>query len=74
MLTKIMLLRFSRNSDLIAVTKPVNGVFKVVDLSTFMPYDAVTRPIEAVFNKKTKQTPQAIDRFLQIQCLIEMDQ
>ena len=57
---------FQRNSDLIAVTKPVNGVFKVVDLSTFMPYDAVTRPIEAMFNaiRRQRQTPQAIDRFL----------
>tara|TARA_B100000674_G_scaffold280146_1_gene231572 strand:- start:316 stop:4410 length:4095 start_codon:yes stop_codon:yes gene_type:complete len=57
---------FQRNSDLIAVTKPVNGVFKVVDLSTFMPYDAVTRPIEAMFNaiRRQKQTPQSIDRFL----------
>ena len=57
---------FQRNSDLIAVTKPVNGVFKVVDLSTFMPYDAVTRPIEAMFNaiRRQRQTPQSIDRFL----------
>jgi hypothetical protein len=37
---------FQRNSDLIAITKPENGVFKVVDLSTFMPYD-VTRPIKS---------------------------
>jgi hypothetical protein len=57
---------FQRNSDLIAVTKPENGVFKVVDLSTFMPYNAVTRPIEAMFNaiRRQKQTPQSIDRFL----------
>ncbi len=57
---------FQRNSDLVAITKPVNGVFKVVDLSTFMPYDAVTKPIEAMFNaiRRQRQTPQSIDRFL----------
>ena len=55
---------FQRNSDLIAITKPENGVFKVVDLSTFFPYDVITRPIEAVFNKIRQQaeTPQSMGR------------
>ena len=57
---------FQRNSDLIAITKPENGVFKVVDLSTFFPYDVITRPIEAVFNKIRQQanTPQSLGRFV----------
>ena len=57
---------FKETADLIAITKPENGVFKVVDLSTFMPYDAVNRPIEAMFNAVRRQdlSPQSIDRFL----------
>jgi len=58
---------FQRNSNLIAVSKPNDeGEFKVVDLSTFLPYDTVTRPIEAAFNKlkQQKMNPQSIDRFL----------
>ena len=57
---------FQRNSNLIAVSKPENGVFKVVDLSTFFPYDAVTRPVLAAMNKYHQQqvNPQAINRFL----------
>jgi hypothetical protein len=57
---------FQKNSDLIAITKPKDGVFKVVDLSTFFPYDVITRPIEAVFNKIRKQseTPQSMGRFV----------
>ena len=58
---------FQRNSNLIAVTKPNDeGEFKVVDLSTFLPYDTVTRPIRAAFTKLKEQklNPQSIDRFL----------
>ena len=58
---------FQRNSNLIAVTKPNDeGEFKVVDLSTFLPYDTVTRPIRAAFTKlkEQKMNPQSIDRFL----------
>ena len=36
---------FQRNSDLIAITKPENGVFKVVDLIHFLSLRRVTRPI-----------------------------
>ena len=41
-------------------------MFKVVDLSTFFPYDVITRPIEAVFNKIRQQanTPQSLGRFV----------
>ena len=53
---------FQRNSDIIAITKPKDGIFKVVDMSTFMPYDTVNRPIRAVFNKiRQDLTPQSID-------------
>ena len=57
---------FQRNANLIAVSKPENGVFKVVDLSTFFPYDAVTRPVQAAINKYHAQQiePQSINRFL----------
>ena len=54
---------FQRNSDIIAITKPQNGKFKIVDLSTFFPYDVITRPIESAFNliKRNKLTPRRAD-------------
>ena len=43
---------FQRNSDLVPITKVDDkGEFKVVDLSTLIGYDTVTRPIEAALNK-----------------------
>ena len=54
---------FQRNSDIVAITKPENGKFKIVDLSTFFPYDVITRPIRAAFNliSKNELTPDAAD-------------
>ena len=39
-----------RNSQLIAITKAVKGKFKMVDLSTILPYDYVRRPWVALNN------------------------
>ena len=54
---------FQRNSDIVAITKPENGKFKIVDLSTFFPYDVITRPIRAAFNliSRNELTPDTAD-------------
>ena len=41
---------YQRNSQLLAVTKAIKGKFKMVDLSTVLPYDYVRRPWEALNN------------------------
>jgi hypothetical protein len=41
---------YQRNSQLLAITKAVKGKFKMVDLSTVLPYDYVRRPWEALYN------------------------
>jgi len=41
---------FQKNSNLIAVTPIEKGVFKVADLSAFLPYDTVTRPFTSIAN------------------------
>ena len=41
---------YQRNSQLLAITKAVKGKFKMVDLSTVLPYDYVRRPWEALNN------------------------
>jgi len=41
---------YQRNSQLLAITKAVEGKFKMVDLSTVLPYDYVRRPWEAINN------------------------
>jgi len=41
---------YQRNSQLLAITKAVKGKFKMVDLSTVLPYDQVRRPWEALHN------------------------
>jgi len=41
---------YQRNSQLLAITKAVKGKFKMVDLSTVLPYDYVRRPWEAINN------------------------
>ena len=41
---------YQRNSQLLAITKAVKGKFKMVDLSTVLPYDYVRRPWEAMNN------------------------
>jgi len=57
---------FQRNANLIPVSKPEDGRFKVVDLSTFFPYDTISRPVEAAINKfKMQQVePQKTGSFL----------
>ena len=42
---------FQKNSRLMPVTPNNKGVFKVADLSAFLPYDTVTRPFETVANR-----------------------
>ncbi len=56
---------FQRDADLIAITKPKDGIFKVVDMSTFMPYDTVNRPVRAFFQAVRRQdlSPQSIDKY-----------
>ena len=46
---------YQRNSQLLAITKAVKGKFKMVDLSTVLPYDYVRRPWEALFNALNKK-------------------
>jgi len=41
---------YQRNSQLLAITKAVKGKFKMVDLSTILPYDYVQRPWRALNN------------------------
>jgi hypothetical protein len=41
---------YQRNSQLLAVSKAIKGKFKMVDLSTVLPYDYVRRPWEALYN------------------------
>jgi len=41
---------YQRNSQLLAITKAIKGKFKMVDLSTVLPYDQVRRPWEALTN------------------------
>ena len=46
---------YQRNSQLLAITKAVKGKFKMVDLSTVLPYDYVRRPWEALNNAIVKK-------------------
>jgi len=46
---------YQRNSQLLAITKAVKGKFKMVDLSTILPYDYVRRPWEALNNAINKK-------------------
>ena len=46
---------YQRNSQLLAITKAIKGKFKMVDLSTVLPYDYVRRPWEAVNNALIKK-------------------
>ena len=43
------------NSNILALTKPENGKFKVVNLSDFIPQSVVIEPIEAIFAKLREQ-------------------
>ena len=41
---------YQKNSQLVAISKAVQGKFKMVDLSTVLPYDYVRRPFVALMN------------------------
>ena len=57
---------YQRNSQLLAITKAVKGKFKMVDLSTVLPYDYVRRPWEALNNAiiKKRLTKQNSTNFI----------
>ena len=57
---------YQRNSQLLAVSKAVKGKFKMVDLSTVLPYDYVRRPWEALYNaiQQKRLTNQSTGNFL----------
>ena len=57
---------YQRNSQLLAITKAVKGKFKMVDLSTVLPYDYVRRPWEALNNAiiQKRLTNQNANNFL----------
>ena len=46
---------YQANSNLLALTKPDDGKFKVVNLSDFIPQSVVIEPIEAIFTKLREQ-------------------
>ena len=43
---------YEKNSDMLPITKVKDGKFKVVNMSDFIPYAAVTEPIQAYFNTR----------------------
>jgi len=57
---------YQRNSQLLAITKAVKGKFKMVDLSTVLPYDYVRRPWEALNNaiQQKRLNNQDVGNFL----------
>ena len=57
---------YQRNSQLLAVSKAIKGKFKMVDLSTVLPYDYVRRPWEALYNaiQQKRLTNQSTGNFL----------
>ena len=46
---------YQKNSNILALTKPDDGKFKVVNLSDFIPQSVVIEPIEAIFAKLRQQ-------------------
>ena len=42
---------FQKNSRLMPITANDKGVFKVADLSAFLPYDTITRPFSTIVNR-----------------------
>ena len=46
---------YQANSNLLPLTKPDDGKFKVVNLSDFIPQSVVIEPIEAIFTKKLRE-------------------
>jgi hypothetical protein len=57
---------YQRNSQLLAVSKAIKGKFKMVDLSTVLPYDYVRRPWEALYNaiQQKRLTNQSTGNFM----------
>jgi hypothetical protein len=57
---------YQKNSQLLAITKAVKGKFKMVDLSTILPYDYVRRPWEALNNALANKelNNQNVDNFM----------
>ena len=46
---------YQKNSNILPLTKPDDGKFKVVNLSDFIPQSVVIEPIEAIFAKLRQQ-------------------
>jgi len=46
---------YQENSQLVALTKAVGGKFRMVDLSTVLPYDIINRPFRALNNALEKK-------------------
>ena len=57
---------YMNTGDIVAITKPEKGRFKVVNLSDFIPQAVVTEPIEAAMNKLKEQklNPKDVTNFL----------
>ena len=51
---------WEKNSNLIPITKPEKGLFKMINFSYFSPYDVVTAPFRAMTNilKQREITPK----------------
>ena len=52
---------YEKNSDMLSITKVKDGKFKVVNMSDFIPYAAVTEPIQAFFNTRKNNILQGQD-------------
>jgi hypothetical protein len=58
---------YQRNNILVPISKvDENGIFKIIDFSTFFPYDAATKPFEIIFREIANQklNPRQIDDLL----------
>jgi hypothetical protein len=58
---------YQRNNILVPISKvDENGIFKLIDFSTFFPYDAATKPFEIIFREIANQklNPRQIDDLL----------
>jgi hypothetical protein len=52
---------YEKNSQMLPITKVKDGKFKVVNMSDFIPYAAVTEPIAAFFNTRKNNILQGRD-------------
>ena len=58
---------YQRNNILVPISKvDENGIFKIIDFSTFFPYDAATKPFEIIFREIANQklNPRQMDDLL----------